>query len=257
MEENKINILNLHFSKGTLDEILIDAAEAVERKEQFYVCAPNAFVTVKANEDKELLEIINNARIVIPDGMSSVWVSRRFKKYNLERISGYDFFYEFSKIADKKGFSYFFLGGKNLEILIKIKDRLGSEFRNIDVKGYFSPPLYHDKMPEDANKKIIGIINDCRPDVLWVGLSSPKQEKWIFENIKKTDIKMACAVGAVFNFYSGEIKRAPVWMQKKSLEWLYRMLSEPKRLFIKYLVYNTKFIVLVLKDLLKGNIGLK
>jgi N-acetylglucosaminyldiphosphoundecaprenol N-acetyl-beta-D-mannosaminyltransferase len=255
MEENRINILNLHLSKGKLNEILMDVIDAIEHKEKFYVCAPNAFLSVKANEDKELLEIINSAKVVIPDGMSSVWVSKRFKKYNLERISGYDFFYEFSKIADKKGFSYFFMGGKNFDILIKMKERLKNEFKNINIKGYFSPPLYVDKMPEDINNNIVNFINECKPDVLWVGLSSPKQEKWIFENIKNMDIKMACAVGAVFNFYSGEIRRAPVWMQKNYLEWLYRIFVEPKRLLKKYLIYNTKFIILLLKELLKGNIA--
>lgn len=257
MEENKINILNLHFSKGKLKEILIDVTDAVEHKEKFYVCAANAFVTVKANEDKELLEIINNAKIALPDGMSSVWVSRRFKKYHLERISGYDFFYEFSKIADKKHLSYFFLGGKNQDVLIKIKNKLKIEFENIDVKGFFSPPFYTNEMPDEVNKSVIKMINDLNPDVLWVGLSSPKQEKWIYENIKKIDIKMACAVGAVFDFYSGEIKRAPVWMQKIWLEWLFRMVMEPRRLFKKYLIYNNKFMMLVFKDFINKKFKIK
>ena len=253
MENEKIEILGLKISKNGLDAVLNQASEMIEKKEKFFICAVNAFTTVKANEDKELLEIINTAKIVIPDGMSTVWVSRRFKDYPLERISGFDFFYEFSKIANEKGYSYFFMGGKSSDILIKIKNRLKNEFNHILLKGYFSPPFYSHEMPEESNKKIINMINACRPDVLWIGISSPKQEEWIFNNIEKLDIKMACCVGAVFDFYSGEINRAPVWMQKNYLEWLYRLYSEPKRLFKKYMIYNTKYMILVFKNLLKGN----
>ena len=112
-------------------------------------------------------------------------------------------------------------------------------------------------MPDEVNKSVIKMINDLNPDVLWVGLSSPKQEKWIYENIKKIDIKMACAVGAVFDFYSGEIKRAPAWMQKIWLEWLFRMVMEPRRLFKKYLIYNNKFMILVFKDFINKKFKIK
>ena len=257
MSLEKIEILNLLINKDNLSTLLEQASKLIEEKEKFYVCAPNAFLTVKANEDKQLLKIINEAAIVVPDGMSSIWVAKKFKSLNLERISGYDFFYEFSKIADKKHLSYFFLGGKNQDVLIKIKNKLKVEFENIDVKGFFSPPFYTNEMPDEVNKSVIKMINDLNPDVLWVGLSSPKQEKWIYENIKKIDIKMACAVGAVFDFYSGEINRAPVWMQKIWLEWLFRMVMEPRRLFKKYLIYNNKFMILVFKDFINKKFKIK
>ena len=253
MKNEKIEILSLKISKNSLDAVLNQAVELIEKKEKFYLCTVNAFMAVKANEDQKLLEIINAAKIVIPDGMSTVWVSRRFKHYPLERISGFDFFYEFSKIANEKDYSYFFMGGKSPDILTRIKNRLKNEFNNISLKGYFSPPFYSHKMPEESNKKIINMINSCKPDVLWIGISAPKQEEWIFNNIEKLDIKMACCVGAVFDFYSREVNRAPVWMQKNYLEWLHRMFSEPKRLFKKYMIYNTKFMILVFKNALQGN----
>ncbi|MHB1346655.1 MAG: WecB/TagA/CpsF family glycosyltransferase [Candidatus Humimicrobiaceae bacterium] len=254
MDYEKIEILGLKISKDGLDPLMDQAAELIKKNARFFVCTVNAFMTVKANEDKELLKIINKAKIVLPDGMSTVWVSKRFKKFNLRRISGFDFFHEFSKISDKKGFSYFFMGGKREDILIRIKNKLQNEFSNIIFKGYFCPSFYSKKMPENENEKIIDIINDCKPDILWIGISSPKQEKWIYSNLSRLNIKMACCVGAVFDFYSGEINRAPIWMQEHYLEWLYRIYSEPKRLFKKYLIYNTKFMMLVLKNKIKGNL---
>ncbi|MBA7567215.1 N-acetylglucosaminyldiphosphoundecaprenol N-acetyl-beta-D-mannosaminyltransferase [subsurface metagenome] len=249
---NKIEVLKLKINKGGLSSVLKLAENLLEKSEKFYVCALNAFVTVKANEDKELLKIINNAKIVIPDGMSSVWYSRILNNEDhlLKRIDGFKFFYEFSKIADKKGYSYFFLGGKDDFILKIIKKRLNKEFKNIKLKGYFSPPFMKEFKGE-INDIMINKVNECNTDILWVGLSAPKQEKWIYRNFDKLDIKMAAGIGAVFNFYAGVVKRAPEWMQKNGLEWLYRIYAEPKRLFMKYMVYNTKFMILVVKDLFK------
>lgn len=258
MKETKANILNLKINKGGLKVVLKKVIAFIEKNEKFYVCAPNAYLTVKANEDKELLKIINNAKIVIPDGMSTVWYSRTFNNdnYLLERVDGNRFFYEFSKIANKNAYSYYFLGGENNRILEKIKQRVNREFENIEVKGYFCPPFMDDFVGE-INDLMIEKVNECKPDVLWVGLSAPKQEKWIYKNIERLDIKMAAGIGAVFNFYSGVVRRAPEWMQNAGLEWLYRIYAEPKRLFKKYMIYNTKFMILVLKDLFKRGFNIK
>lgn len=252
MNSFKVNILKLKINRGGLKSIIENTIGLLEKKKKFYICAPNAYLTVKANEDDELLKIINNAEIVIPDGMSTVWYSRTFKDKNrlLERIDGYSFFYELSKISNNKGYSYFFFGGSDEDILRKMKTRLNKDFKKISVKGYYSPPFMKEFKGE-INELIVKKINECRPDILWVGLSAPKQEKWIYENFEKLNIKMAMGIGAVFNFYSGEVQRAPKWMQKIGTEWLYRIYIEPRRLFIKYMVYNTKFIILMIKDLLK------
>lgn len=248
MIEDKIDILKIRISKGNLHELLEHTLNSIKRNNKVYICTANAFVTVKANEDNELLKILNNAEIVLADGMSSVMVSKTLRNFKLEKISGYKFFIEFSKLISDNNdkISYYFLGGDNFEILEKIKSKLLLEFPNIEIKGLFCPP-YFNEMPEEVNEKIIKDINFIKPDVLWVGLSAPKQEKWIYKNLDKINVKMACGIGAVFNFYSGNVKRAPEWMQNICLEWLYRIFAEPKRLFKKYMVYNTKFIFLVFK----------
>lgn len=256
MSVEKVKILNININKSKLKTLLKKAIDSIENNEKFYVCAPNAYLGVKANEDKELLKIINNARIVIPDGMPFIWYSRTFNNSLHERIDGNRFFLEFSKIADKNAYSYYFLGGESNEILEELKKRVNREFKNIDVKGYFCPP-FMDDFTGEVNELMIDKINKCKPDILWVGLSAPKQEKWIYKNIDRLNIKMAAGIGAVFNFYSGRVRRAPYWMQKAGLEWLYRIYAEPKRLFKKYMIYNIKFIILVLKDVFKRSFKLK
>ena len=250
MLNNKIKILNIKINREPLTVILNHIKALISDNKKFYVYVPNAYVAVRANSDPELLNIINNAEITIPDGMPLVWYSKTFKDKLPERIDGYRFFFEFSRIANQEGYSYYFLGAENEQILSRIKERLNKEFPQIIVKGFLSPP-FMEKFPEDVNSLIVDKINDTSPDILWVGLSAPKQEKFIYNNFNKLNIRMAAGIGAVFNFYSGSVKRAPLWMQKAGLEWLFRAFTEPKRLFKKYVVYNTRFLIMVFRDLLR------
>lgn len=250
MENEKVNILNVNVNTGNKGSILNEASRLVDNNKKFYICTINAYLAVKANEDRELLKILNNAEIVIPDGMPMVWYSKLSGKPIPGRISGYEFFYDFSKIANKSNYSYFFFGGTNDMVLGGVRNRLEKEFANVEVKGLLCPP-FMDTFPDEFDDYVISTINKCKPDILWVGLSAPKQEKWIYKNIDRLDIKMAFGIGAAFNFYANMVRRAPLWMQKAGLEWLFRMFAEPKRLFKKYMVNNTKFIGLVIKDFFK------
>jgi N-acetylglucosaminyldiphosphoundecaprenol N-acetyl-beta-D-mannosaminyltransferase len=250
MENKKVNILNINVNTGNAESILNESIQLIDNNKKFYICTINAYLAVRASEDVELLKILNNAEIVIPDGMPMVWYSKLSGKPIPGRISGYEFFYDFSKIADKNNYSYFFFGGTNDMVLNGVRNRLEKEFVNIEIKGLFCPP-FMDTFPDEFDDYIISTINKCKPDILWVGLSAPKQEKWIYKNIDKLDIKMAFGIGAAFNFYANIVKRAPLWMQKAGLEWLFRIFAEPKRLFKKYMVNNTKFIILIIKDFFK------
>jgi N-acetylglucosaminyldiphosphoundecaprenol N-acetyl-beta-D-mannosaminyltransferase len=247
MESDKVKILNININNDRLEDILLKASQMVDSSSKFYICTVNAYQAVKASEDKTFLKVLNDAGIVVADGMPLVWYSRLLKKPVPERISGYDFFYGFSKFASKKNYSYFFFGGKSDAVLSKIKHRLKKEFSNIAVKGSICPPIM-DSFPDEYDDYVVSTINKCRPDILWVGISAPKQEKWIYKNIDRLNIKMAFGIGAAFNFYANTVRRAPIWMRRIGLEWLYRIYREPKRLFKKYMVNNTKFIILVFKD---------
>ena len=143
----------------------------------------------------------------------------------------------------------FFLGGASDEVVADLINNLKKNIKGICVKGHFVPPMV-EKIDGSLKEDIIAGINRCKPDIVWVGLSAPKQETWISENIESIDAYMACGIGAVFDFYSNKVKRAPRWLQNSGLEWFYRMISEPKRLMKKYFIYNSKFIVLAIKYLL-------
>ena len=245
----KINILKLNINKDSLEKIVSNSIKLIKNKKKHYICVPNSYYTVLANEDFKIRDIVNNARFAIPDGMPLVWYSKTFKKSLEKRISGYDLFIEYCKKMDKEKMSCFFMGGKNEAILKKIIGRLNQDFKNIKVVGYYVPPFV-DEFRGKNKKNILDAINWKKPDVVWVGLSAPKQEKWIYDNIEKLDIGMACGIGAVFDFYSNNIKRAPVWMQKSGLEWFYRTLVDP-RLLKRYIIYNTKYIFMIARDIIK------
>jgi len=246
----KINILKLDINRNELDEIVEGSISLVRKGVKHYICVPNAYLTVIANSDNEVLNIINKADFVIPDGMPLVWYSKTFKKSIPSRISGSDFFYQYNRKMDNFGMSCFFLGGKDEKVVQGMVRKIKKDFNHIKIAGYFVPP-FMEEFKGSIKKEILSIINKKKPDVVWVGLSAPKQERWIYDNIRRLDARMICGVGAVFNFYSGNVKRAPMWMQKIGFEWLFRILVEPRRLFKKYIVYNTKFIILVFKDIFR------
>ena len=189
---------------------------------------------------------------LVPDGIGIVFATRFLGFPMKSRITGYDIFYGLNCLLNKRGnFTIFFLGGTN-QTLIKIQKRMAIDFPNITICGFYSPP-FKNKFSNQDNMDIINIINKSNPDVLWVGLSAPKQEKWIIDNIEKLDVKFAAGVGAVFDFYVGNIKRSNIYMQKIGFEWLPRLLQEPNRLWRRTFISAPLFITYVLKIKL-GNI---
>ena len=188
--------------------------------------------------------------MALPDGMPLVWASRLLGCPIPGRVAGSDFLLEFSKIAASKGFSFFLLGGAPgvPENLARVLVRLNPELK---VAGTYSPPFYRD-FPPQVNEDIVRRINRTKPDVLWVGLGAPKQERWIHENLGQLEVKVAVGVGAAFDICSGRFRRAPVWMRRSGLEWLFRFVLEPKRLFRRYFLEGMPFVPLLLWQVLRG-----
>ena len=246
----KIKILNLNINRDSLDDIVNCSVDLIKKGKKHRICVPNSYLAVLANENSEILDIVNNSEFVIPDGMPLVWYSKTFKKPLMSRIAGYDLFIHYCRKINKEKMSCFFLGSRDEIVVKEIIRRVRKDFSNIKVKGFYIPPFVSE-IKGEINEKVIDDINKKKPDVVWVGLSAPKQEKWISDNIKELKIGMACGIGAVFDFYSNNIKRAPIWMQKVGLEWFYRILADPKRLIKRYIIYNTKFIFLIIKNIFK------
>lgn len=203
-----------------------------------YICVSNVHTTVTAYEDQEYLKIQNGGIMAIPDGgpLSSVGQRRGFK--NMRRTTGPGLMGEIFRISTEKCYRHYFYGSTD-ETLKKLYSSLTETYSGIRIVGMYSPPFR--PMTEYEDIEIVKKINETKPDFVWVGLGAPKQERWMAEHQGKVNGLMI-GVGAGFDYYAGNIKRAPEWMQKSNLEWMYRLLQDPKRLFGRYWHTNTKFI---------------
>ncbi len=199
-----------------------------------YICVSNVHTTVTSYEDSKYLDIQNNALMALPDGGPLSSLGRKRGYTNMERVTGPSLMGE----VFKEGYKHYFYGSTE-ETLELLKDKLTKNYPNMTIVGMYSPPFR--PLTEEENQEVIKQINDTNPDFVWIGLGAPKQEIWMSEHQGKINGLMI-GVGAGFDYYAGNIKRAPLWMQNHNLEWLYRLIQDPKRLFKRYLVTNTKFI---------------
>ncbi len=201
-----------------------------------------------AQKDRYYAKALISSDILLPDGISVVFAKRLLNNKRLKKIAGADlFFYEMEKL-NKTGGKCFFLGSSEGTLSL-IKSRAEKEFPLVKVSGY-SPP-YVESFSESDNQKMLAVVNDFQPDVLFIGMTAPKQEKWAFENFEQLNAQHICSIGAVFDFYAGTVKRAPRRMINLGLEWFYRLLCEPRRLWRRYILGNIIFIRFVLKERMK------
>lgn len=208
----------------------------------------NAHSYNTAQKDNVFAEALIKGNVLIPDGASIVMACRwlNAKSQPKERIAGWDLFeFEMNKL-NKKGGKCFFMGSSE-KVLALIKEKAKSVYPNITIETY-SPP-YKPEFSDEDNRIIINAINNANPDLLWIGMTAPKQEKWTYTHWN--DLNIHChvgTIGAVFDFFAGTIERAPIWWQEHSLEWLYRLIKEPKRMWRRYIIGNTLFIWNIFKE---------
>lgn len=203
-----------------------------------YLCVSNVHTTVTAYEDEEYRRIQNGGIMAIPDGGPLSALGRRRGFSDMQRTTGPSYMKRILEMSSQYGWRHYFYGSTP-ETLEKLKEVLDREYSGVEVAGMCSPPFRPLTAEEDAD--MTQQINQASPDFVWVGLGAPKQEVWMAEHQGRM-LGLMVGVGAAFDYLAGNIKRAPEWMQKCNLEWLYRMLQDPKRLFKRYLVTNSKFI---------------
>ena len=203
-----------------------------------YMCVSNVHTTVMSYDDASYCAVQNGGIMAIPDGgpLSSVGRKRGFLE--MKRTTGPDYMKEILKISAEEGYRHFFYGStqKTLDKLNRIMEK---KYPGVQIVGMYSPPFR--ELSQEEDKEIVRMINESQADFVWVGLGAPKQERWMHAHHGKINGFMI-GVGAAFDYEAGNIERAPMWMQKANLEWLYRFLQEPKRLFKRYFYTNTKFI---------------
>lgn len=209
----------------------------------------NAHSYNTALKDAFFAEALMKGDALIPDGASIVMACRKLKAKSqpTERIAGWDLFAMEMERLNQKGGTCFFMGSSE-KVLKLIREKAKTVYPNIRIETY-SPP-YKPEFSEEENRAIIEAINRANPDLLWIGMTAPKQEKWAYRHWNELDIHCHCGtIGAVFDFFAGTMERAPLWWQEHSLEWLYRLMKEPKRMWRRYIIGNTLFIWNVFREM--------
>ena len=232
------NIMGVNLAAINMSWLMNFTKEHVKELSGEYLCVSNLPTTVMSFENPAYCAVQNGAIMAIPDGgpLSSVGRKRGFSE--MERTTGPDYLKAVLAVSAKEGYRHFFYGSTE-ETLEKLQKHLEEQYPGVKVAGMYSPPFR--ALSEDEDSKIIDMINDTRADFVWIGLGAPKQELWMANHKGKVQGLMV-GVGAAFDYLAGNISRAPRWMQKANLEWLYRLVQEPKRLFKRYFYTNTKFI---------------
>jgi N-acetylglucosaminyldiphosphoundecaprenol N-acetyl-beta-D-mannosaminyltransferase len=240
------NILGYRITVKPIEDCVDEITSWIENgsKGKYFVCV-NPHSLEVAEIDPVFDEAIRSADLIVPDGIGIVIASKILGGTIQDRVTGSDIFLGLSdRLNQKNGFSFFFLGSTE-ENLNRIRQKMHQDYPNITVAGTYSPP-FRNEIGEEENLAMIGTINRVRPDVLWVGMTAPKQEKWIYENKNKLDVKLIGPIGAVFDFYTGNAKRSSPFFQEIGFEWLPRFLREPRRLWRRNLVSNPRFLLRVI-----------
>jgi N-acetylglucosaminyldiphosphoundecaprenol N-acetyl-beta-D-mannosaminyltransferase len=213
----------------------------VEGRKRGYVCAVAVHALTVGIDDPEMAAALRGASLVLPDGMPVVWAANLLGADLKDRVYGPELMLRYSDRCAEGGHRVWLYGGRDQGSLVQLALNLRRRHPGINIVGGYSPPFR--PMTEEEEDALVDQINDARPDVLWVGIGVPKQEKWMARMRDRLDVPVMCAVGAAFDFHAGRISQAPPWMQDRGLEWTYRIAQEPRRLLPRYLYYNPRFML--------------
>ena len=236
----KTHVLGVPFDVVTMDEAVARAEGLLKEKGQHFICTPNPEIVMEARKDAELMSILREADLVVPDGIGVVWASKYSEIRLQERVAGYDLTQNLmADLAASEETFYFFGGAPGVAATAARK--MMKKYPGLKIVG-----VHNGYFDEKEEKKIIQDIKKKAPSILLVGLGAPKQEKWIYENIGKYDAKVSVCAGATVDFLAENVRRSPKWMSEHGLEWFYRFLKEPKRMFKRYFIDDIKIFKLTI-----------
>jgi N-acetylglucosaminyldiphosphoundecaprenol N-acetyl-beta-D-mannosaminyltransferase len=236
------HLLGFDVDKMTLTECVGRLDKAIVADLPVHVVLVNAAKIVRARSDHELAHIIRTADMVGADGMPIVWASRLLSQSLPGRVNGTDLMYRLLELADQKRYRIFFLGSTS-DLIVKAVDQVRILYPGVQVAGFRNG--YFASAEEE--RAVVRKIAEANADILLVGISTPIKEKWVRRYIHELNVSVVHGVGGSFDILAGFVRRAPIWMQSIGLEWLYRLLQEPRRLWRRYLYTNTAYIVLVVR----------
>jgi N-acetylglucosaminyldiphosphoundecaprenol N-acetyl-beta-D-mannosaminyltransferase len=241
---DRVDVLGVNVSAVDPATVLAHIAAWIRDGAREYVCVSGVHGVMESQRDPRLQAVHNQSGLTVPDGMPLVWCCRRAGVTATSRVYGPDLMLAVLEASAAAGWtSYFYGGAEGVPELLR--DRMTDRFPGLRVVGTFSPPFRPLTAEEETD--VVARINEAAPDLVWVGLSTPKQEQWMSAYRDRLDARVLVGVGAAFDFHTGRVRQAPPWMQARGLEWLFRLLVEPRRLWRRYLSNNPRFVIAVLR----------
>jgi N-acetylglucosaminyldiphosphoundecaprenol N-acetyl-beta-D-mannosaminyltransferase len=249
MTHPHVDILGVEVSAIDMELALSTFDEWISTGVSQYVCVRDVHGIVRCQRDEELRSIHRRAGMVTPDGMPIVFLARLLGHPETQRVYGPDLLLAACRRSEDTGWRHYFYGG-GPGVPELLAERLQQRFPRLAVVGTYSPPFRD--LTDEEDEELCDAIRAARPDIVWVGLGTPKQERWMASHVGRVGNSVLVGVGAAFDFHSGTKKQAPRWMQRSALEWLFRLLHEPRRLGRRYLVGNPLFLILVARQFVAG-----
>ena len=247
MELQRVNILGVGVSAINMSQALKTLDAWIAGRELHYVCVTGVHGVMECQRDEHLRQIHNTAGLVTPDGMPLVWLLRVHGRRHVTRVYGPDLMLALCQHSVAPGYRHYLYGGSE-DVVKLLKARLEQYYPGLQVVGAFAPPFR--PLTAEEDEQVVRMINEANPDIVWVGLSTPKQERWMAGHRDRLAAPVLLGVGAAFDFHAGVKRQAPRWMQRSGFEWLFRLATEPRRLWRRYLTNNPLFVGLVLAQAL-------
>jgi len=244
-QRQRFKVLDILIDAVTMSAVIDRIGCWIDRRQKAYVCVAPVSTVMSAGDDPAYRQVINQADLVTPDGMPLVWIARARGQRAIGRVCGPDLMRQICTDPCLAHWRHFFYGSTS-RTLEELQRQLCEWNPDIKICGAVSPPFREEARKEDAN--VIEQINAAHPDIVWVGLGAPKQDIWMALNRDALEAPVLIGIGAAFDFLAGIKPRAPRWMQKSGLEWLFRLWCEPRRLWRRYVIGNTRFCFEFLKD---------
>ncbi len=244
-----VNILGVGMSVVNMEEALNRTESLIERRSKGYLCVTGVHGIMETQSSPELQQILNGSFLTVPDGMPTVWIGRLYGHRSMSRVYGPDFMLAMCDRSQKKAYRHFLYGGSE-GVAEELGQTLVKRFPELQIVGTYTPP--YRPLKAEESEELRRQVAAAKPDIIWVGLSTPKQERFMHETLAMLDTHVMVGVGAAFDIHTGRIQDAPAWMKQSGLQWLHRLIQEPRRLGRRYLVNNPLFLAKVSWQLIRN-----
>lgn len=248
-----LRVLGVRVDAVQISDVIVRIEQWIEKRDGCrYIAVTGMHGVTEAQHDPAFKQVLNVADLVVPDGMPLVWLARLRGHKMRRRVYGPELMQAFCEQTAAKGYRHYFYGGAR-GVPERMAARLTGLFPGLVIAGTYSPP-FRPLMPQE-DEEIVAAIDRAAPDVLWVGLSTPKQEIWMHAHRDRLRVPVLIGVGAAFDINAGIRRQAPRWMREHGFEWLFRLVQEPRRLWRRYLVYGPQFVYYVFRESLRGRLA--